>query len=309
MGKTRPKSNSLATSSVPPRREAKMLDGLMSRWIRPAACASRKRVADLAQEVDGAAGWQGALLFDQLREAQAPQVFHDIVIGSILGPAVVVDLDGVGVGKGGSEPHLALEALECVRAGVAPQPDELHGAGAFQKLVLCQIDLAHASGAEPVPKAILAELPGLHDLPSEPRDRVGTERRTRQPGSSRIKASKPRSLNGVVPCSSPIWPSQRHRAGMPEIKDQQRGERQDGERSDDQGGAAPVLGDVDSVREDQDCGDEHAILEDELRPHRIIPQREAEHGLVLRDREDGRDGADHREFQEFERARRQRLPA
>ena len=39
--RTRPKSSSLATSSIPPRRAAKMFDGLMSRWIRPAACASR----------------------------------------------------------------------------------------------------------------------------------------------------------------------------------------------------------------------------------------------------------------------------
>ena len=39
-GRTRPKSSSFATSSIPPRLAAKMFEGLMSRWISPASCAS-----------------------------------------------------------------------------------------------------------------------------------------------------------------------------------------------------------------------------------------------------------------------------
>ena len=41
--------------------------------------------------------------------------------------------------------------------------------------MLGQVDLAHAAGADPPPEAILAELPGLGDLPAQPGDRVGPE--------------------------------------------------------------------------------------------------------------------------------------
>ena len=154
-----------------------MFDGLMSRWIRPAACASRKRPADLPQQVDRPPRRQGAVALDQLGQAQARQVLHDVVVGPVLGPAVVVDLDGVRVRERGGEPDLALEPRQGLRVGRAVRPDQLDGAGALQELVLGQVDLAHPAGADPPPEAILAELPGLGDLPAQPGDRAGPERR------------------------------------------------------------------------------------------------------------------------------------
>ncbi len=145
-----------------------MLDGLMSRWMRPAVCALRRASQTCRSKYTARARRQGAVPLDQLREAQALEVFHDIIVHSIFGPAVVVDLDRVGVRKGRSQPDLSLEPLKSLRAGFDARPDQLHGAGALQKLVLSQVDFPHPPSAELPSKAILAELLGLHDLPSKP---------------------------------------------------------------------------------------------------------------------------------------------
>ena len=176
-----------------------------------------QRPADLPQQVDRPRRRQGAVALDQLRQAQARQVLHDVVVGPVLGPAVVVDLDGVRVGERGGDLDLALEPLEGVRVGHGARPDQLHGAGALQELVLGQVDLAHPAGADPPPEAILAELPGLGDLPAQPRDRAGpeggadgqdeqdhrVEAEQREPGGRRSSSTPP-----------PATPSPRGAAGQ-----------------------------------------------------------------------------------------------
>ena len=78
----------------------------------------------------------------------------------------------------------------------------------------------------------------------------------------RIEAEERKRCCAILQAHSPQPP---HRLGMSQIKRQQGCERQDRERSDDQGSAPPVLRDVDPVREDQDRGDEHPILHHKLR--------------------------------------------
>ena len=88
-------------------------------------------VADLAEQIDRPPRRQGAVPLDQLRQAQASQVFHDIIVGSVLGPAIVVDLNGVGMGKGCSEADLALEPLQGRRPRFHAQADQLEAQGRF----------------------------------------------------------------------------------------------------------------------------------------------------------------------------------
>ena len=107
--RTRPKSSSLATSSIPPAprgEDVRRLDVAVdqARRVRLA-----QRLADLPQQVDRPPGRQGAVALDQLGQAQARQVFHDVVVGPVLGAAVVVDLDGVRVRERGRQADLALE--------------------------------------------------------------------------------------------------------------------------------------------------------------------------------------------------------
>ena len=102
-GSTKPKSSSLATSSSPPRRETERLDGLISRWIRPNECASRERLPDLTQQLHHPPRRQWSVPLDQLREAQARQIFHHVIVCSAVCSSVVVNLQNLALPKDGQD--------------------------------------------------------------------------------------------------------------------------------------------------------------------------------------------------------------
>ena len=77
--------------------------------------------ADLAEQVDDPPGRQRAGLAHQVGEAQALEVFHHVVERAVVGVAVVVDLDRVGVRQPGGRLHLALEPGQGDRVGTRPR--------------------------------------------------------------------------------------------------------------------------------------------------------------------------------------------
>ena len=113
---------------------------------------------------------------DQFRQVQARQVLHHIVVGSVFGPAIVVNLDGVGMGEGGGEANLALESLQGLGVGHLARPDQLDGARTLQKLVFGQVNLAHTAAADLAAEVILAELSRLGNLPAQHEKGAGPER-------------------------------------------------------------------------------------------------------------------------------------
>ena len=117
--------------------------------------------ADLAEQVDHPPGRQRAGPAHQLGEAQALEVLHHVVERPVVGVAVVVDLDRVGVRQPGGRLHLALEPGQGDRVGPGLGLDQLQGAGALQELVLGEVDLAHPALAQLAHELVLAELAGL----------------------------------------------------------------------------------------------------------------------------------------------------
>ena len=120
--------------------------------------------ADLAEQVDDPPGRQRAGPAHQVGEAQALEVLHHVVERAVVGVAVVVDLDRVGVRQPGGRLHLALEPGQGDRVGPGLGLDQLQGAGALQELVLGEVDLAHAALAQLADELVLAELAGLVQL-------------------------------------------------------------------------------------------------------------------------------------------------
>lgn len=76
-----------------------------------------------------------------------------------------------------SKGNLALEPLQGPRIGCIARPDQLDGAGTLQKPVFGQVNLAHTAAADLAAEVILAELPGLGNLPAQHEDGAGPERR------------------------------------------------------------------------------------------------------------------------------------
>ena len=77
----------------------------------------------------------------------------------------------------GGSLHLALEAGQHARVAGFFGANDLYRAGALHKLVLGQVDLAHAAGAQEPLEPVLAQLAGLIGLATQPADRVHPHRR------------------------------------------------------------------------------------------------------------------------------------
>ena len=107
----------------------------------------------------------------------------------------------------------------------------------------------------------------------------------------------------------PPVPEPRHRLGVPQGQHRERGEGQQGERPDDDRGAAPALGDVEPIGEDQDGGQQHDVLQHELRPHQVAADRGLEHHPVQLPGEQASEQADHAQLQRLEPGQRDRPTA
>ncbi len=117
--------------------------------------------AGLAEQEDRPARRQGAGRPDQLFQAHPGQVFHDVIEDAVVGVAVVVDGDRVGVREPGGRVDFSLEAGQGRGVGASLGFDQLEGAGTLQELVLGHVDLAHPAGADLLEEPILAELLGV----------------------------------------------------------------------------------------------------------------------------------------------------
>ena len=135
-----------------------------------------ERQGGLPQQVNGTPRRKWAVPFDEVRQAHPRQVFHDIVICPVLGPAVVEDLDRVRVRQCRVDPHFAFEPIDRPGPNDHLRADQLDGARPLQQLVLGQEDLTHSAGADPLAETVLAKATRLDDLRPQPRDRVGRER-------------------------------------------------------------------------------------------------------------------------------------
>src|SRR5262249_31170177 len=112
---------------------------------KPGGVGFAKRGANLAKQIDGALRRQRTVSVDEVSQAEAGKVLHDIVVGAVLGAAVVVDFDGVRVGECGGEADLAFEPLLGARVCRVAGPNQLDGARSLQELVLGEVNLAHSS--------------------------------------------------------------------------------------------------------------------------------------------------------------------
>ena len=208
----------------------------------------------------------------------------------------------------GRQADLALEPGQRRRIRHAVRPDQLDGAGALQELVLGQVDLAHPAAADAPPEAILAELPGLGDLPPQSRDHVGPrsgadgqddqghEIEAEEPGVGRLTMARRQ-------------PEPAHRLGMTQVEDPERREGQQCERPDHQRGAAPALRDVERVGEDQDGGEEHDVLRRQLRHERVAAHGTLEDQPIQDGGDPPREHPDHAELQAPESDERDGPPA
>src|SRR6476646_4745241 len=115
------------------------------------------------------------MALDDLGQVQTRQVLHDVVVGSVLGLAVVVNLDGVRMRERGGEANVAVKALQASSAGHGALTEQLHSARAFEKVMLGQVNRPHPPSTDPPAEAVLTEFPSLGDLPSQTRNRVGAE--------------------------------------------------------------------------------------------------------------------------------------
>ena len=275
---------------------------------QPRRVGYAQRLADLPQQIHEPPRRQRAVTPDQVLQAQARQVLHDVVVGAVIGAAVVVDLDDVRVGERGGHLDLALEPDLDPRVGHDLGPDQLDGAGALEEPVVGQVDLAHPAGTDPLPQVILAESPGLGGRPAQPGDRAGTQRRAdRQDDQDQPVVGEEEDQRGRARSRPRLEPP--HRLRMPQGQQRDGHERKQGERQHDDRGAAPALGDVEPVGEDQDGRQQHDARQRHLCHHRLAAQREFQHQPVLAESEEAGEQDDHPQLQGLEPEQRDRPPA
>ena len=166
--------------------------------------------------------------------------------------------------------------------------------------MLGQVDLAHPAGTEPPPEAILAELPGLGDLPAQPGHRAGPEGRAdRQHEQDHRVEEEQADPRGVA------RPATRARAspspaGYRTMRTSRVAKGKQRQRPHHQRGPPPALRDVEPISEDQDRGQKHDVFHRQLRHHRVAAQRVEEHQPVLGEGDPARHQPDHPQLQGLE---------
>ena len=174
--------------------------------------------------------------------------------------------------------------------------------------MLGQVDLRHSAGADAPFEAILAQLPGLGDLPAQPEDRAGPVGRAdgQDREDQRVEGEQegPRGL-----AIEPTLPEPLHRRRVLQRQYREGRERQQRQRPGHQRGAAPGLGDVEPVGKDQDGGQQHGILQNHRRRHHVATLREPQHQPVFDEGDAAGKQADRPQLQGLERGQRDRAPA
>ena len=169
--------------------------------------------------------------------------------------------------------------------------------------MLGQVDLAHPPGAEPPPEAILADLPGLGDLPAQPGQRAGPKGRAEREHEQDHRVEEEQADAWGV-AQQPSVPEPIHRVGIPHDEDQQSREGKQRQWPHHQRGPPPALRDVKPVGEDQDGDQKHDVLHRELRHHLVAAQRIEEHQPVLGKGDPTRHQPDHPQLQGLEPGQR-----
>ena len=129
---TRPKSRILAKSTSPPRTVMIDIRRLQVAVYQADGMGLGQSGTDLAEEVNDPSGGQRAVLLHEVLQAHPRQVFHHIIKGPIVGVAVVVDLDRVGMRKPRGRLDLALESGQRDRVGSRFGLDQLERAGPLE---------------------------------------------------------------------------------------------------------------------------------------------------------------------------------
>ncbi len=116
-----------------------------------------QRIAGLSQQVNHSRRSQRSVLFDQICQTQAWQIFHHVIERAIFGPTVIEDFHRVPMRQLGGGPHFTLEACECPGIRGLGGSNDFDGAGAFHHLMFGQIHFAHAAGADQLAELVLAQ--------------------------------------------------------------------------------------------------------------------------------------------------------
>ena len=127
--------------------ETSTLCGLMSRWMIPWRCAKRSASRSCLAYPIAVCDRERAARHDQLLEAAALDHLHGDVVRA-LGLAAVVDGDDVRVREPGCRLRLAAEALDEEVVARVALVEDLDRDAAPELLVLGEVDVGHAAGAE-----------------------------------------------------------------------------------------------------------------------------------------------------------------
>ena len=121
--------------------------GLMSRWTSAVLVRERERRQNLSRIADRDLDRRRAEADDQLLERASVEVLHRDVVGA-LRLAAVVDRDDVRMRQRGRVLSFAPEALDELLVGGVAVVQDLDRDAAAELLVLGEVDVGHAAGAE-----------------------------------------------------------------------------------------------------------------------------------------------------------------
>ena len=123
-----------------------------------------ERPTDLSQEVDGAAGRDRTILFDECLQVHSAEQLHHVIEGPLVGHPEVVQLDRMDRSKRRGCLRFALESR--VRAQHF-RANDLHGGRPYQHPVLCPPHLAHPTGSETLDESVATDISSLAELDPE----------------------------------------------------------------------------------------------------------------------------------------------
>ncbi len=124
-------------------------------------------VAELGHDVEGLFDGEWAEAFEACAERFSLEVLHDVVEVAVVCLAVVVDLDGVPMGKGCGDLDFVFEAGDGGSVGGGIGVDQFDSGWAFEETVFGFIDDPHGASSDFGDELVLAVFAELFDLTSD----------------------------------------------------------------------------------------------------------------------------------------------
>ena len=138
----------------------------------PGLVCLMQRITRLSEQVNHACRGHRPESLDDLGQAKAGKILHDVIERAVDVASKIEDLDGIPVRELGRRANLALEAGEDAMVADQVVADQLDRTGAFEQLMFGQIDLAHAAAAQSSTQTVLVQEAGAVGLDSQSIDRV-----------------------------------------------------------------------------------------------------------------------------------------